>query len=64
MPFAFCSPSFLAVGCGSLSEVNGDLRWMNKAYPFSVQPENATEGTGCPVTVLLLIFQTAGDEGQ
>ncbi|XP_033367978.1 uncharacterized protein LOC107200677 [Parus major] len=51
------------VGCGSLSEVVGDLRWMSKAYPLSVKPENATEGMEHPVTVLLLIFQTA-DEWQ
>lgn len=52
------------VGCGSLSEVTGDLCWMNKAYPLPVQPDNNTEGMGHPVTVLLLIFQTAGDEWQ
>ncbi|RLW04454.1 hypothetical protein DV515_00005790 [Chloebia gouldiae] len=52
------------VGCGSLSEVTGDLFWMNKVYPLSVQSENDTEGMGHPVTVLLLIFQTAEGERQ
>lgn len=37
---------------------------MNKVYPLSVQSENNTEGKGHPVTVLLLIFQTAGGERQ
>lgn len=35
---------------------------MNKACPFSAQPENLAEGMGCPVMVLSLIFQSAGDE--
>lgn len=50
------------MSCGRLSEVNGDLRWMNKACPFSVQPENLAEGMERRVTVLSLIFQSVGDE--
>ena len=50
------------MGCGRPSEVDGDLRWMNKAYLFFAQPENLAEGMGCLVMVLSLIFQSAGDE--
>lgn len=60
--FCFFGRKCWPVGCGRPSEVNGDLCQMNKACPFSAQPENLAEGMGHSVMVLSLIFESVVDE--